>query len=215
VTRHRAVLTLLAGVTTVAGIALASAAGAVPSLSTARLFVLVGVVGTGLALVYGRLPSGSARIRADERGAAATEITLIAPLLIVLLLFVALCGRYALARGRIDSAARDGARAAALTREAGAADAAARSSVDANLNAGGLPCDSVAVDVDTSDFRAGGTVGVRLVCSVKTSDLSLLGIGPRTMTSSSLAVIDVYRGIDGGFAISEGSRAPNSRVVGI
>jgi len=140
-------------------------------------------------------PARSLRLRRDERGSAATEITLITPLLIVMLLFVALCGRYAIARGRIDGAARDGARAAAVTRDPGDADAAARAKVDANLNGGGLPCDSVTVDVDTSDFRAGGTVRVRLVCAVKTSDLSLLGIGPRTMTSTSLAVIDVFRGI--------------------
>jgi Flp pilus assembly protein TadG len=136
--------------------------------------------------------------RRDERGGAATEIVLMTPVLLLLLLFVALCGRYAVARGQIDGAARDSARAAALTRSAGDAEAAAQASADADLASTGLPCDSITTEVDASDFRPGGTVRVRLVCEVQTSDLGLLGVGPRTMTASSVAVVDLFRGVDGG-----------------
>ncbi len=135
-----------------------------------------------------------ARCRRDERGGAAAEIVLITPILLLLLLFVALCGRYVVARGQVEGAARDSARAAALTRSDVDAQAAAQAAADADLASTGLPCDSISTSVDTSDFRPGGTVSVQLVCSVKTSDLGLLGVGPRTMTASSVSVIDVYRG---------------------
>lgn len=132
----------------------------------------------------------------DEHGAAATEIVLITPVLLLLLLFVALCGRYAVARGELDGAARDSARAASLTRTEGDARSAAQATADAGISAG-LPCDSISTEIDTAEFRAGGTVTVRLICSVKTSDLGLLGVGPRTMTASATDVVDEFRGIDG------------------
>ena len=140
------------------------------------------------------IPAVWARCERDERGGVAAEIVLMTPVLLLLLLLVALCGRYVVARGQIDGAARDSARAAALTRSEADAQAAAQISANADLTGTGLPCDSVSTSVDTSDFRPGGTVSVRLVCSVKTSDLGLLGVGPRTMTAGSIAVVDVFRG---------------------
>ncbi len=54
--------------------------------------------------------SGGGRGRArGEHGSASTELVLLAPLLLVLLSFVAVAGRMVDARGDVVAAARDGA----------------------------------------------------------------------------------------------------------
>ena len=50
----------------------------------------------------------------DERGAVATELVLLTPLLIVMLLFVVALGRLAGARINVDGAAAQAARAASI-----------------------------------------------------------------------------------------------------
>lgn len=130
-----------------------------------------------------------------ERGSAATELVLAAPLLIVLLLFVAFGGRLVMARGEIDAAARDAARAASIARDRVDAEAAARTAATAATAGRTVPCNRLAVAVDTGSFRAGGTVSVALTCNLKLSDLALFGIpGSRTLTARSTAPVDVYRG---------------------
>lgn len=130
----------------------------------------------------------------DERGAAATELVLVTPLLIVLLLFVVLAGRLALTRTDISGAARDAARAASIERTAGAARDAAQRSAESNLVRQGTRCDSLQVDTDTTRFRSGGSVRVEISCTIPLGDLSLLAIpGSKTMTGGATEVIDTYR----------------------
>lgn len=64
--------------------------------------------------------------RLRERGAAAVEFALIAPILILLLMgLVSLSGAY-MAKSNLDAAARDGARTMAITNDASKADVAVR-----------------------------------------------------------------------------------------
>nr|MDQ3573439.1 pilus assembly protein [Actinomycetota bacterium] len=62
---------------------------------------------------------------AGEEGGAAVEVAIVAPLLIVMLLFVVGLGRLAAAREVIDGAARDAAREASIRRSSGRAVAEA------------------------------------------------------------------------------------------
>ena len=129
-----------------------------------------------------------------EAGSAPLELTLVTVPVLALVLFVVLAGRLVQARGTLDGAARDGARAAATARLATDAEAAAQAVVMANIADAGLACDSTDVEIDTTNFRAGGTVGVRLACAVRISDLGPLPVPARTIVSRSVAVVDVYRG---------------------
>ena len=62
------------------------------------------------------------------------EFVLVAPLLLVLMLFLVFAGRVVEAHGQIDGAARDAARAASIARSPGAAQAAADQAVSADVN---------------------------------------------------------------------------------
>lgn len=131
-----------------------------------------------------------------QRGSASVELVLVAPVLVVFLLLMALGGRLAQSRSDIDIAARDAARAASIERSPGAATTQAQAAASATLSQVGLPCQDVGVAVDTSDFQAGGTVAVEVSCAVRLSDLGLLGVpATRTMTSRSVAPVDLYRGV--------------------
>jgi Flp pilus assembly protein TadG len=134
---------------------------------------------------------------AGESGMAVTELLLVTPLLVVLLLFVAFGGRLLQARGDVDSAARDAARAATLTRSPAEAQAAAHRAATTALGGGTAPCAPLTVDVDTDGFRPGGQVTVTVVCHLHLADLALLGIpGTSTLIGRATSVIDTYRGID-------------------
>lgn len=133
----------------------------------------------------------------DEDGAATTELVLVTPLLIVLLLFVALAGRLALVRGDIEGAARDAARAASIARSAGDAASAAQAAAEANLDRSGTPCGRLEVTPDVSDFRAGGTVAVDVTCHLPLGDLILLRVpATRSVQATAVEVVDVYREVE-------------------
>jgi Flp pilus assembly protein TadG len=134
----------------------------------------------------------------DERGSAALEITLITPLLVLILLFVVGLGRLAQARGEVDGAARDAARAASIARNPSSAQTEARSAAAATLADRSITCANLNVSVDTSEFRPGGSVIVDLTCTVKLSDLVGVGFGSdRDLHGHAISVIDTYRGVSG------------------
>jgi Flp pilus assembly protein TadG len=132
--------------------------------------------------------------RRDDRGIAAVEAAIVAPFLIALMLLVVFAGRVAEAEGDVRRAASEAARAASLRQDPAAAVDAARASVDANLSAAGVTCETLTVDVDTSNFTAGGRVTVTTTCVASMRDVTLLGVpGTRTFTAREVEVIDRYR----------------------
>lgn len=116
----------------------------------------------------------------DERGSAAVEITMVAPVLVLFILVIIFGGRLALARQAVQSAAFDAARAASLARTQGEARTAAAKTAAATLANQKLPCTTTQLDLDTTGFAkpvgTPATVTVRLVCDVATGDLGLPGI---------------------------------------
>ena len=137
----------------------------------------------------------SADTVAGEEGGAAVELAIVTPVLIVMLLFVVGLGRLASTREVVDGAARDAAREASIRRSPGRAVAEADAIARETLGGRDVTCRDLAVDVDTSDFRPGGTVGVEVACTVSLSDVALSGLpGSKRLRSSFVAPIDRLRG---------------------
>jgi len=118
--------------------------------------------------------------------------------------------RVTVAGGRVDSAARDAARAASLTRSPGQASLAAGQTAARSLAGAHVACTRLAVTVDTAGFAApsgvvgaggtggtggtGGAVGVHISCAVDLADVAIPGVpGSMTMTASYTAPLDPYR----------------------
>ncbi len=132
---------------------------------------------------------------AGERGGAAVELTLLAPVLIAFLLLMVALGRLGQARADVDGAARDAARAASIARTTAGAESSAREATASALGDRGVTCRSLGVDVDAGDFAPGGSVAVEVSCDVSFADLSLLRVpGTKTVHARSVAVVDFYRG---------------------
>jgi len=132
--------------------------------------------------------------RADE-GSVASEITLVVPLLIMLLVFVGVViHRGVDARIRLDDAAHQAARAASIERTASAAAAAAQSTAAAALADAGVTCRSLSTTASTSGLRPGGTVSVTVVCDVDFGDALILGVpGGKRLSATAIEPIDVWR----------------------
>lgn len=132
----------------------------------------------------------------DERGAAATEWALLAPVVVLLLGVLVAGGRLAWARSTVTDAAHAGARAASLQRDGYSADARGREVATGNV---AEECADPVVRVDTTAFQlpAGqpGRVTVSVTCRVGLSDLLVPGLpGSVVVESTGVAVLDSYRG---------------------
>lgn len=129
----------------------------------------------------------------DHRGSAATELVLVTPLLLLLVLFVVFLGRLSTARQDVNSAARDAARAASLRADQAAAVADAEAAAEASFADLGTSCSELRVNVDTTQLRPGGSVGVEVICTADLSDLALLRVpGTRTVSADAREVVDAY-----------------------
>ncbi|MEW6473876.1 MAG: TadE/TadG family type IV pilus assembly protein [Actinomycetota bacterium] len=132
----------------------------------------------------------------DDRGSAAVELVLVTPVLIALMLFVVAGGRLASSRADVDAAARDSARAASLARSSTMAERDGRAAAEATLSDQGVACRTLAVTIDTAQFRPGGTVAATVSCDVELADLTGLGLpGRRTISSRFVEPVDAFRGV--------------------
>jgi len=133
-----------------------------------------------------------------ERGSAAVEITLVAPLLVLFVMVVIFGGRLALARQAVQSAAFDAARAASVARTQPEARTSAAEITAATLANQQLPCATTQVVVDTAGFSkpvgTPATVSVRVVCQVAIADLGLPGFAATVpVDASAISALDSFR----------------------
>jgi Flp pilus assembly protein TadG len=124
-------------------------------------------------------------------------LVVLTPALLALLLLVIAAGRISSAKGQVEEAARDGARAASLARSSDQATNAARRAALANLETGQL-CISPSISV-TGDFaKPAGTprsVRVSVTCTARLSDIALPGLpGAKSLSASYVVPIDTFRG---------------------
>jgi Flp pilus assembly protein TadG len=139
--------------------------------------------------------------RRDERGTMALELAILAPVLLALLLFLMACGRYFQTSSLLESAARDGARAATQARTLSGAQAV----VDDAVRRAVLDQDNVAQSCkDTAagrirpsaGFTAGASITVEVSCTINYRDLGLLGIDKDvTVTRAFTSTLDQFRGV--------------------
>ena len=137
---------------------------------------------------------------AGEAGMTTIEAAILAPVILVLVLFVVFVGRVATTQQNVQRAARDAARAGsmAITRDdaAIAIEAVLRDTLGVQRDLCQIaPLDLTAIGEDTG--AAGdwdlGTVQVRLTCTIPTSDLGLLAVGTKTFTAVATEPVDTWR----------------------
>lgn len=117
-----------------------------------------------------RVPGGAA-LRTD-RGSMAVEFVFVAPLLLILMLFLVYAGRVVEVHNQVDGAARDAARAASLARTRAAARADELQAVSQDVPACANPAD-VSQPIG---WTVAGTqpVSVSITCRL---DMGFLGFG--------------------------------------
>lgn len=127
-----------------------------------------------------------------DRGSVTVELVVLAPLLVMLALFVLYAGRSGEALLQIRHAADQGARAASIVspeKMTGVGRAAAL----ADLARSGVACVDAVVNVAVDDDAPVRSVLVEVECEVRRRGLDLLGVTRRVLYASSIEVIDVWR----------------------
>ena len=144
-------------------------------------------------------PRRPCRWLSGERGSAAAEAALVAPLLMLLALVAVGFGRIASTRMEVDSAARQAARAASLARDPDTAAAQARETATAALAENRITCDQMSIAVNTADYGPGGTVTVTVRCTTRLADVAMPGLpGRTTLHARFVSPVDAYRSDPGG-----------------
>lgn len=138
-------------------------------------------------------------IRRDERGAAAVELALLAPVLVLIIAVMVAGSRIWLTRGDVQQVAQQASREATLQESEGQAVTAARSLAHRGLAEATAPCVDPVVSVDAAAFRTPpgtpGRVTVTIVCQVRLGDLGLPGLsGSVTASGEGVSVLERYRG---------------------
>lgn len=129
-------------------------------------------------------------LRRDD-GSSIVEMVLIAPCLMLVMLFVVLVGRLAMADIDVNATAYAAARAASLAANADRARAAGQR-IAATIPAGAA-CDRRDVKVDTAEFKPGGVVRVTISCHISLENITGLVPGTHTLTASSVSPVDPFR----------------------
>lgn len=135
----------------------------------------------------GRSRTGGLRAwtRAED-GALSLSTAIVVPGIILLLGVAIMAGRMATARGTVESAAWEAARAASISRTHATAQEAAQGGATAILSSADLDCTSLEVltDLAALDLPVGqtGEVSVTVSCTVHLADLSVLGQADHTIT---------------------------------
>ena len=128
------------------------------------------------------------------------EAVVLAPVILVLVLFIAFLGRITTTQQAVQRAARDGARAASQAIARDDAAVAINAVVDESLGTNRQHCtiaptDLTAIGEDTGaegDWDL-GLIQVRITCTIPTADLGLLGLGTKTFTAVATEPVDTWR----------------------
>ncbi len=144
-------------------------------------------------------PSTGRAHPANERGAVAVELALLAPVVVLLLTALIFGGRLWLARSAVTDAAAGAARAATLARTGSEAQQLGQSAASKNLSTQGLACSPSSVALDLGAFATPvgqpARVTARVRCTVPMGDLVLPGIpGSVQIEASASSALDTYRG---------------------
>ncbi len=127
-----------------------------------------------------------------EQGSLTVEMVLLAPALMVMVLFGVHSGRLSEAKVQVQHAADQGARAGSLANQSKMVSAA-KSAVETDLMLTGVSCKKLSINVDDVDTGGVSAVQVRVSCFVRVDGTELLGLLPDQVSASSIEVIDAWR----------------------
>jgi hypothetical protein len=145
---------------------------------------------------FGRRLSG-------ERGSASVELVLLTIPVMVLVSFAVFAGRYSATQQDVTSASRDAARAAAVRQLGPGAVTDGRAAAEATLAQREVSCPTPEIDIAffdaggavAADPVPGGRVDATVTCQLGLADVAGFGMpGTRSVSSTSSAVVDSYRG---------------------
>lgn len=125
-------------------------------------------------------------------GSVTVEMVILAPVLIVVMLFIVFLGRATGAVEQIRHAADVGARAASLVGRSNM-ESIATDAAMADLSANGVNCSSTSVSATITNAPGASSVTVTVTCAVNAAGTTLLGASARVVAASSTEVIDRYR----------------------
>ncbi|MFF1816353.1 TadE/TadG family type IV pilus assembly protein [Kribbella sp. NPDC058245] len=135
----------------------------------------------------------------DQRGTMALEMAVLAPILLILFMFLLACGRFFQTSSLLESAARDGARAASMSRSQTEAQIRVNDAVTRTMGQAVKSCKETASGVITTTLAAGAPMTVEVTCTIDYRDLSFLGLsGDTTITKRFTSSVDPYRGVRDG-----------------
>ncbi|MFF3664277.1 TadE/TadG family type IV pilus assembly protein [Microtetraspora malaysiensis] len=132
----------------------------------------------------------AARRRPPDAGSMTVETVMLAPVLLLFLMFLVGAGRVVEAQGEVNGAARDAARAASVQRTRAEAESAAAETAKAALSG---ECDPQ-VGLSGTEWKEGGVVHVAVTCEL---NLDFLGFGAaRRMKGTSVAPLEQFRRVE-------------------
>ncbi|PZG13822.1 TadE/TadG family type IV pilus assembly protein [Nonomuraea aridisoli] len=133
----------------------------------------------------------SARSDDAERGSMAVETVMLAPLLLLFLMFLAGAGVLVESQGRVSGAARDAARSASVQRTFDEAEAAAEAITTSVLRE---RCRSAEVTLDGSKWEEAGHVQAEVTCEL---DLAFLGFdATKQLTGTAVVPLERFRRVE-------------------
>ena len=128
----------------------------------------------------------------SESGSSTVELVLLAPVLMVMVLFGVHSGRLSEAKIQVQHAADQGARAGSLAAESKIAQVATVA-VENDLKLAGIACTKVSIDVGAVATGMTNAVRVQVECDVRVDGTQLLGLLPDRVHAASIEVIDEWR----------------------
>ena len=127
-----------------------------------------------------------------QSGSVAVEMVLLAPVLMLLILFGVYASRASESLVQVRHAADQAARSAS-TVSRGRAQSVANDVANRTLNNSGTSCVDFAVSTAVIDQGSNSAVRVKVVCTIKTQGLTLLGVSERRVSATSTEVLDRWR----------------------
>jgi hypothetical protein len=143
-------------------------------------------------------PTGGSQARAGDGGSLSLELALLAPALLAMLALIVSYGRFGSVSGLLETASRDGARAATQSRSLAQAQSRVAGIASDTLAAAPRSCrDSALARLTSGEFVPGSMVTVEVSCTVSFSDLGAWGTpGATTVTRAFTSPLDPNRGVE-------------------
>jgi Flp pilus assembly protein TadG len=127
-----------------------------------------------------------------QSGSVTVEMVLLAPVLMLLILFGVYASRASESLVQVRHAADQAARSASKVSR-GRVQSVANDVANRTLNNSGTSCIDFAVSTAVIEQGSNSAVRVKVECTIKTQGLVLLGVSERQVSATSTEVIDRWR----------------------